>query len=307
MSNAQDRLAPIALFAYNRPWHLRQTVEALLENKEAVQSDLIVFSDGPRNSQAATAVEEVRHYIGTITGFGSVTVVERPRNFGLSKSIVDGVTTVCQRYKRVIVLEDDLVISRHFLAYMNDGLNFYESEEQVASIHGYTYPVNRVLPSTFFLRGSDCLGWATWERAWRQFQPDGKKLLEELQLARLTDQFDLNGAYSFTQMLKDQIAGRNDSWAVRWHASTFLENKLTLYPGRSLVKHIGSDGSGTNCGDNSMLDTEPSEQPVTVGGIKIEENFGARLAIRAYFDAHKASPVRRALRRMKVFLRRWRN
>jgi hypothetical protein len=309
VSKNQNQFAPIALFAYNRPWHLRQTVEALLENREAAQSDLYIFSDGARNDEAVEAVGQVRQYIKIITGFKSLTMIERPENYGLGKSIIEGVTFVCNKFNKVIVLEDDLVTSHFFLKFMNDGLNCYESEERVASIHGYMYPVTQALPQTFFVRGADCLGWATWKRAWELFEPDGQKLYDELQRSRLTDHFDLDGAYPFTQMLKDQIAGKNNSWAVRWHASIFLENKLTLYPQKSFVKHIGNDGSGTNFGANDMLDTELAERPVIVGEIPIVESLEARSAVAQYLAPYcaikKTSLLRRAIQKVVGVVKRW--
>ena len=130
------------------------------------------------------------------------------------------------RCDKVIVLEDDLVTSPHFLQYMNDGLGIYERDDRVISIHGYSYPVHGKLPETFFLRGADCLGWATWKRGWDLFEDDGQRLLNELERRNLTRSFDFDGSYPYTQMLRDQIAGSNSSWAVRWYASAFLRDKL---------------------------------------------------------------------------------
>ena len=235
--------APIALFAYNRPDHVRRTVEALQRNAGAVTSDLHVFSDAPRNPAAAEGVALVRDYIRRIDGFGTVEIVERERNLGLARSIVDGVTRLCHARGKVIVVEDDLITSPSFLGFMNDALAFYEGDSRVISIHGYCYPIAD-LPETFFLRGADCWGWATWKRGWDLFEPDGRKLLIELRRRSLTDDFDFDGSYPYTRMLEDQTHGKNESWAIRWYASAFLLNKLTLYPGSSLVQNIGADGSG---------------------------------------------------------------
>ena len=159
--NSGMDLAPVILFVYNRLWHTKQTVEALRKNEHAMNTDLFIFSDAPKNNISAPAVEEVRKYIRGIGGFRSVSIVERDENFGLSKSIVDGVTSLCNEFGRVIVLEDDLVTSPYFLNYMNEGLNIYRHEEDVISIHGYVYPLVENLPETFFFRGTDCWGWAT--------------------------------------------------------------------------------------------------------------------------------------------------
>src|SRR5260370_30670471 len=121
---------------------------------------------------------------------------------------------VLSQHERVIVLEDDIVVSPFFLSYMNGALSLYEDEPRVASIHAYVYPIKEPLPETFFLRGADCWGWATWRRGWELFNSDGRYLLSELRRRGLTQQFDLHGAYRSRKMLKPQIAGANDSLAV---------------------------------------------------------------------------------------------
>jgi hypothetical protein len=238
-------LAPIALFAYKRPGHMRQTVEALLENELASQSDLHIFSDGPRSPEEAPHVEAVRRYAQTVRGFRSITLTTRSHNAGLSTSIIEGVTQIVRQYGRVIVVEDDIVTSPFFLAYMNDALTLYEREHDVISIHGYVYPHRALLPETFFMRGADCWGWATWQRGWSLFNPNAEELLAELNGKRLGGEFNFK-YHRYTAMLKAQARGWIDSWAIRWYASAFLLGKLTLYPGTSLVRNIGVDGSGTH-------------------------------------------------------------
>jgi hypothetical protein len=228
------------------------------------------------------AVDSVRKYLKTITGFKKVTIIEREGNLGLANSIISGVTEIVNRFGRVIVLEDDLVCSPYFLKYMNEALDFYEKEDTVISIHGYVYPVAGKLPETFFLKGADCWGWATWKRGWDLFEPDGKKLLDGLSKRNLRKEFDFNGTFPYTKMLKDQIRGKNNSWAIRWHSSAFLNGKLTLYPGMSLIRNIGTDESGTHSGKTDMYDVAISRDPVPVSEIPIEENRMAREEIKRF-------------------------
>ena len=240
--------APLALFVYNRPEHTRRTVEALAANTLAGETPLHVFSDAPRDAAASQAVAEVRAYIRTIAGFKSITIIERDTNFGLARSIIDGVTSLCNAFGRVIVLEDDLVTSPHFLLYMNDGLVWYEHEERVMQIAGYMFPVSLKLDEdALFLPFTSSWGWATWERAWRHFDASGsghRRLVEDQSLRRA---FDLNGKYGYSKMLESQLRGETDSWAIRWYLSVFLMNGLTMYPKKTLVKNCGFDGSGVNC------------------------------------------------------------
>jgi len=251
--------APIALFVYNRPKHTRQTVKSLLDNAEAAQSSLYIFSDAFRDAKSRHAVAEVRSYIHSIAGFKSVTIIERETNYGLARSIIEGVTQLCDEYGRVIVLEDDLVTSPHFLAFMNDALTRYEHEDRVMQIAGYMFPVDlNIREDALFLPFISSWGWATWQRAWQHFDAEAKgykKLSKDRDLIR---KFDLGGHYNYFKMLSAQQQGKADSWAIRWYLSIFLRNGLALYPRKTLVKNVGFDGSGVNCAvsiiEESLLD-----------------------------------------------------
>lgn len=280
-------LAPIVLFVFNRLDHVSQAIKSLQENDLSGESDLIIFSDGYKDKINENKIKIIRKYLQTIAGFKNVQIIERSENFGLAKSIISGVTEVVEKYGKVIVLEDDLLVSPYFLKYMNTALDMYENEDKVISIHGYIYPVKEKLPETFFLRGADCWGWATWKRGWKLFEIDGKKLLVELKEKELTKKFDMDGVYPFVQMLEGQIKGFNNSWAVRWYASAFLKNKLTLYPGRSLVSNIGFDGSGTHTGKNTDFRVLNYNQNVEVKFIPFEENGHALECIKKYFSSPK--------------------
>ena len=231
-----NEYAPILLFAYNRPNHLRNTIEALKGNAGAEQSDLFVYSDAPKTDADRENVMEVRRMVHSITGFKSVTVTERQDNWGLARSIIDGVTTVVERYGRVIVLEDDLVVAPGFLSFMNNALETYKDEPCVGHIQACDFTKDASLPDTFLIKWTGSWGWATWQRAWRHFNPDGKALLKALEQRGLTRRFDFNGRYGYTRMLRRQTEGKNNSWAIRWNASLFLADILSLNVGRSLVQ-----------------------------------------------------------------------
>lgn len=249
MSSTIVSFSPIALFVYNRPEHTLLTVEALKNNIFASQSDLFIFSDAPKTELDQYKVTEVRNFLRMISGFKSVSIFENKENKGLSRSIISGVNFVLDKYHRIIVLEDDMVTSPFFLEYMNKALDLYEEDSSVGCIHGWNYKLETtgIDNETFFLPGADCWGWATWKRSWDLFEGDGTKLFEKLQNNNLEYSFNRRNTMPFIQMLKDQIAGKNDSWAIRWHASLFLKNKFCLHPVNSLVKNIGLDGSGTHC------------------------------------------------------------
>lgn len=240
-------LAPIALFAYRRPSHLQRTLEALRRNPQASSSRLLVFSDGPKKPANETAVRQVREYVRTISGFGSLEIVERDGNLGLANSIIDGVSTTCRKYGRVIVLEDDLIVSPHFLEYMNASLDQYEHDDRVMQISGYMFPLEADLEEdAIFLPLTTSWGWATWDRAWRHFDSScaawSRIKADNMKLKA----FDLGGVYPYSSMVEAQLRGEIDSWAIRWYMSVFVHKGLVLFPRRTLVHNSGLDGSGTH-------------------------------------------------------------
>jgi len=300
--------APIVLFVYNRPVHTRLTVEALARNELAARSDLIVYADGARSAEQERGVAEVRDYLGRIAGFASVTVVARERNLGLAGSVIAGVSEQLARNETLVVLEDDMVTSPFFLRFMNDALERYRHDERVVSVHGYIYPVPGRLPETFFLRDTGCWGWATWRRGWRLFNPDAAGLLAEIGRRRAAFEFDLDGSYGFTKMLRRQAQGLSDSWAIRWQASAFLQGKLTLFPGVSLVNNIGHDDSGVHSTGTGSFAVALADAPVAVAAIPVEESRPARRQLRDYFlSLYGTAPERwahRALANLRAMTRK---
>lgn len=298
------QLSPIVVFAYRRLDHLQATIEALKKNLLSNESDLIIYSDGAKSESEQVLVSELRNYIAGITGFKTLTIRCRVTNFGLSRSIIDGVGAVINDYGKAIILEDDMVTSPYFLHYMNEALTCFENDPRVISIHGYAYPTSIKLPEAFFLRGADCWGWGTWKRGWDVFNPNGRLLLGHLRSRGLVGEFDFDGAYPFSKMLADQIAGRNDSWAILWYASAFLANKLTLYPGNSLVANIGNDSSGTHCETSTRYDVQLGMNPIDLSGLPVGESKDGRDAFKAFFLTNKRSLLQRLANKLSSILSR---
>lgn len=231
--------APIALFTFKRPAHTRCVLESLVTNPEFQSSPLIVYCDGARNDVEAVAVEETRRIVRDWP-HPNKTLIERDRNWGLAKSVIEGVSQLCTEYGRVIVVEDDLVVSPAFLHYLNAALDRYADQPKVMQVSAYMFPVD--IQSSFdavMLPFTTSWGWATWSRAWAQFDPTSA-FVEKLWADRLLrHKFNLNGSYPYFRMLKRQAKGQVDSWAIRWYASVFLNHGLALHPCRSLVKNDG--------------------------------------------------------------------
>lgn len=297
------KYAPILLFVYNRLTHTKQMVESLKNNSLAKESIVYIYSDAAKNTESERSVAEVRKYIHSIDGFKEINIIERSENWGLARNIIDGVTSQVNQYGKVIVLEDDLIVSPYFLQFMNDALEVYKDEERVGHIQACDFTKDPTLPDTFLIKWTGSWGWATWDRAWKHFNPDGKELLKQMTSEKKDRIFDFNGKYPFTRMLRRQTEGKNNSWAIRWNASLFLADILSLNVGKSLVKNNGFDGSGTNCGGGGLYSSDLWMKPLPVTKIyPIEENKDARKSFEKYYhrtNCFWAKAVRRLKRTLK--------
>jgi len=281
-------LAPIVLFAYNRFWHTRQTIESLQKNLYAGQSNLFIFSDGPKTDKDEPKVKEVREYLKTIKGFNNIEIIEREKNWGLANNIIDGVTKIVNEYGKIIVLEDDLITSPYFLKYMNEALDRYKDEEVVMHISGYMYPIKTDgLPDTFFLKPASCWGWATWERAWKYFKRNPEKQIKILTKKQIKD-FNLNNSYDYWSHLVLNYQGKLYTWAIFWYLTVYLNNGLSLHPRESLTNNVGTDGSGTHfTSKTNVYYTKLSSKDRWEFPEEIIEHLSARKRLEEYYNKIK--------------------
>jgi hypothetical protein len=294
-----QKLAPIALFVYNRPEHTRRTLQFLQKNELAADSRLFIFSDGPKIAKQAEKVAEVRALIKQVEGFKSVEIIERNSNLGLANSVIRGVSQLMQEFGQAIVFEDDLITSPYTLRYFNDALVRYQNEEKVMHIGAYMYPlpIEQVqnLPETFLFRVSGSWGWATWSRAWKHFNPNIQCLIDQFDDQKKY-QFAIEGNMNFWKQMKEFKNGKNDSWAIRWYASIFLKGGLTLTPARSLINNIGHDGTGVHSGKNSIYSVNISNEPISRFPDTLIEHPEAYQAIKHFLKHRKGNFLQRIIR-----------
>ena len=251
---------PVALFLYNRPAHARLVLESLSRCRRLDECFVRIYCDGPKRVEDEAAVSAVRKVAHEWTSWLNAEVIEREKNFGLSRSIVGGVSELCDGHGRVIVVEDDFSLSPGFLDYMLTALDRYAEERNVYQISAYMFPIRHATsPDAFFLPLTTTWGWATWSRAWRIFDwkpNDVDKLLGDPEVRR---RFNLNNAYPYAEMLERKLTGENDSWGILFWWAVFQTGGLVLHPRRSLVWNGGFDETGTHCGDQAWSSQSLSE------------------------------------------------
>ena len=285
-------LAPIALFVYNRPLHTRNVLQSLKANPESASSLLVVFCDGPSpasNVSEREKINAVRALVRSESWCKEVRVIEQDINSGLAASIVRGVTRLTEEFGKVIVLEDDLLLSPGFLAYMNQALELYESNDQVMHISGYMYPRIRLPlathpPDTFFSEHMACWGWGTWKRAWDHYSGSANDLLRRLEESGSTTRFNMDSPTgNFLDQLQANVNGTLHTWAIKWGASIFLQKGLCLFPGNTLVKNVGTDGTGTHRDVAEIFLHQKLFKSATVTPIAVKEDQRQREVLKWFF------------------------
>ncbi|MFM2476540.1 hypothetical protein [Celerinatantimonas sp. MCCC 1A17872] len=305
MSMGHSSLSPIVLFVFDRLEHTMRTIQSLQNNYLADSSILYIYSDGPKeNKNSVFAVQQVRDYILSITGFKKVNIIYNKTNKGLANSIISGVTDVISKHHRVIVLEDDIVTAPFFLKYMNDSLNKYCETEKVMSISGGNYPVDlsTVNSETFFLRIPLCWGWATWEDRWEKFNRD-LSLVNTLSLSEVK-YMNFDNSHNFFQQAELNLSGRLKTWFIFWYIVAVKQKMLTLFPKEKICMNIGFDGTGQNCQKSSEFQFEylTYNNEIILDDIEVEENKQVFFIYKEFFLKIRKNIFKRILRRGKDIL-----
>ena len=301
--------APVVLFVYNRPDHTRKVIESLSKNILADQTDLFVFSDAAKSENGLEKVHEVRKYIRKEDWRGSfhkVTVVEARQNKGLASSIISGVTDILKEYGKVITIEDDLILSPYFLQYMNGALDYYQDVPDIWSISGYSFPMRSLkkYPHDVFYSYRGCSwGWATWLDRWEKTDWEVRDYHKLMSDKKWQKQFNRGGA-DLTGMLKLQMEGKINSWAIRWVFTQSNLNMYTVYPKNSYILNDGCDGSGTHVGNTDEYRTNIQ------GGVskcKFERLAIDRKIAREFWYKYSDTLDKKIKRNLKKIFRNFRN
>ncbi|MCI5150408.1 MAG: sugar transferase, partial [Candidatus Electrothrix sp. MAN1_4] len=273
------------------------------KNQLANESEMFIYSDAPKDD--AIVVQEVQNYIRTIDGFKKVIIIERETHQGLADNIIDGVTKIVNKYGRVIVLEDDLVTSPFFLRFMNDALDFYQNEEKVMHISGYTSPISTdKLPETVFTRVTGCWGWATWAEKWQYFERN-ISYLDSKFTRKMKCQFNRMSGNFFWRQIEQNKSGKINTWFIFWYASVFLKGGLCLCPRDSMVQNIGFDGSGVHCGVRTNYLSQPlADKPVEFFETNLQESMEFFQREKIFRKSQKPSLLKRIINKLLKMIRK---
>jgi len=269
------KLAPIGMSVYTRINHFERSIEALMKNTLASESELFIYSDAASKKEDESLVQRVRDFAHGITGFKNVSVIERESNYG-------GVKNSWLAWKEVvgkgeggksIYIEDDIVTAPGFLAFINGALDFYQNDENILSITGYSPPMDMPIDyknDIFVLPRAIGWGMGAFDRTVEiASQRIDKQIFESIEDKTV---FTVAGE-DVLDMIELEANGQLNAGDVRCMYYQALHSKYTVYPRESLVQNIGLDGGGEHCRATDKFNHDQLWKKVE--GFKFEKNIQA--------------------------------
>lgn len=315
---SQRDLAPVAMFVYNRADNARRTLQALMRNTLAPQTDLFVFCDGGKDEKSWKAVNALRRMLREMREdalkngrLHSMTLVEREKNIYLEENILQGIAQVMRDHDRIIVLEDDIVTGPYFLQWMNDGLNLYQDNPRVMHIAGFTHldlPQGVEGRNFYFTPHMAGWGWATWRDKWqtnfRHFT-SREQALDGLTPQQIRE-IEHDGEFPCLKHLDaDPIP-----WDVCWEIAIKKAGGLCLSPCRTLVKNVGLY-NGTHFFSSRLIQSFSYDRPALTTPVSVEKTENPqptawveqafRQAIRHWGIVY--TPLGKMIRRIYLFIK----
>tara|TARA_B100001741_G_scaffold163105_1_gene134821 strand:- start:3025 stop:3975 length:951 start_codon:yes stop_codon:yes gene_type:complete len=297
MNNSQ--LSPITIFGYDRPNHLNNLLESLTKNSESKDSIVYFYIDGLNKNTDKSNYDKTIEVANKNWEFGEKKIIVRDKNLGCRDNIISGITEVLDRHKKIIVIEDDLVVSPYFLDYMNNSLSTYEKNKNIWHINGWSHP------KSFFGKSGTAVsyimspwGWGTWGDRWKIFMNGNyhnKNLISDMSKSKVK-KFNISNLYDFENIIVKHQQNEGSIWDAYWYQGMFLNNGLSIFPTRSHIQNFGFDGTGLHCGENDEFNTKLNQSRTINYSKKIKvhnfyelsfKNFYRKIKIKNYINYHK--------------------
>lgn len=252
--------APLIIVGFNRADTMSLVLARLSECANLRGKDnrrvAYAFLDGARTPDEEARTEEVAALVEDFKSshFPDLQIVRREKNYGCRGNIVDAISHVLGLHGRAVIVEDDVLVSRTFLNYMDEALDFYESDKRIWCINANT-PRDMKVPKSYkhdvYLHPRNmCWGWGTWKDRWVQVDFDMKdwpRYAEDPVFRSKLDKIDcmMHG------MLDAQFMGRLKTWDVQCSYHIVKNNLFAVEPRYALSKNIGSGTVSAHCSSSN--------------------------------------------------------
>lgn len=232
---------PILFIIFNRPQTTRRVFE---EIKKSKPTKLYIVSDGPRNSSDEILCKEVRGIVDKIDWDCRVFKNYSDVNLGCKKRVSSGIDWFFENEELGIILEDDCLPDQTFFRFCEEMLIRYRDDERVGMVSGDNFQFGKVdnMHSYFFSRYSHIWGWATWRRAWQNYDVNISSWPKKKADKFLDEVFDKKKDIIYWSLIFDDVYNSKiDTWDYQWSYAFFVNKYLSVIPAKNLISNIGFD------------------------------------------------------------------
>ena len=244
MSETQRETA-VAFFIFNRS----DTTQIVFDEiRKAKPKKLFVIADGPRNGKTGEAEKcwAARKIIEAVDWDCEVLTNFSEKNLGCKNRIVSGISWVFEHVEAAIILEDDCVPDGSFFNFCSIMLDKYKDDTRVMMISGTNllFDNDFVEGTYYFSQFFSIWGWATWGRAWSQYDIKMSKW-PEFKKRKIIRSIYKNGLFIkyIETIFDDMFEEKDDTWDWQWFFSGLVQRGLCIVPGKNLISNIGIDGT----------------------------------------------------------------
>ncbi|MGA7856550.1 MAG: hypothetical protein WCA11_01390 [Terracidiphilus sp.] len=240
---------PVALIVFNRPETTRHVFKAVAA---ARPSHLFLIADSPRTDRPGEAerCEQVRKIVTAVDWPCQVETSFASENMGCRRRVISGLNWVFSAVEEAIILEDDCVPDPSFFPFCAELLVRYRNHPQIAYVSGFN-PLEKDFPfpfSYYYSQMANLWGWATWRRAWSEYDEHIQSWPAVKEAGLLNLIFPDKKAVAYWSAIFDRMAqgtGPN-TWDYQWVYTCWMRNWLAVVPRRNLIQNIGFGGDATH-------------------------------------------------------------
>jgi hypothetical protein len=293
---------PILFIIFNRP----DTTARVFERIRAVKPPrLFVSADGPRPQKIGEAERcmQARALIKQVDWECDVQTHFSENNLGCKIGVSSAITWFFDHVEEGIILEDDCCPDISFFHFCETLLDYYRNDERIMHIGGANFQdgKTRGRGSYYFSAINHIWGWASWKRAWDQYDVNIRSFPQIKKENLIFSLFPESSMQQFW-LKKFEIAYNQgvDTWDIQWQYAMSTNNGLAIVPNKNLVSNIGFTADATHTMDsfdalaNRM--TEPIDSiipPEFVAPDPIADNY----AFHKYMNPNKFKKLLALIRR----------
>jgi len=240
----------ICIFACNRKKGLINLLNDLKINYNIKKYNIYFFIDQPKSKKDYTYYIDIKKIINDFRINKKIKIILRKKNFGINKNIINGINHISKIFKKFIILEDDLRLTKNYLSFMQLLLNKYENKENIFTITGYNFPnkifkINKINKSNFISKRPCSWAWGGWSYKWIKVNFNNKFFMNISKNKKNLNKIS-NYGNDLKIILRDTLEKKIDSWAIKWTIYHILNNKYCIYPKKSFVNEEGFKFSPSN-------------------------------------------------------------